>query len=127
VHLLEITAGKPEGACVSVSDHQAVEARKHEGDKEKPTVAERTAGSKGYELKTEGEGRVVSQSCFALGCRDTGGTRQVYVTLVCLGLPLTCASHGQEEENGHTGMFNRKLRKTPDHTELRKHQPLSLE
>lgn len=62
-------------------DHYAVEARKHEGEKQKPTIAERTAGSKGYELKTEGEAGV-SQSCFTLGCRNAGGTRQIYMTLV---------------------------------------------
>lgn len=40
---------------------------------------------------------------------------------------LACVSHGQGEENGHTGNFNRKSRKTPGQTELRQHQSLSRE
>lgn len=60
-----------------------MEARKHEVKKEKPTVAERTARSKRYELKKgKGWGGCVSQSCFTLDCRNTRGTGQTYVTLV---------------------------------------------
>lgn len=55
-------------------DHQAVEARKHEGDREKPTVAESSAGSKGSELKTEGEGWCLrAASLWAAGTQEKQG------------------------------------------------------
>lgn len=60
----------------------------------------------------------MSQSCFHSGLQEHRRNR-ADLHDPCLVPRPTRASHGQEEKSGHTGEFNRKLRKTSGHRELR--------